>query len=413
MNFNWPIIGDKIFGILKGLGFTLQMFDKEGSKTIDPHEATRFFATIASNDPERKTFSILISVHDENRNSHVDIKTPDINNDQDFKFIEKLKQSLQRNIGEREGLSINWFKFDHAIQPKDDVVNNITESKDISKPYGTTKSSFQRIGNSKLIIRHTDSVNEEKKGSRWRHIKSIFVENNIGERLKYPHMHIAGARAMARHFANNGSMHDDIGEAIVNLSRDYMDLKKSAGMLRRAGDSTKTLLLSSALKEINKKVKKLSGPRGYATITDHLLEQSPEETQDVDTISRELLEICPCEPESSDANALRTAAHYLTLADKNTCNGIVFLHTPDLSSSAAEYPDQKQRLGWQVKQLAEAVANQDIRERLMTIADCLMQSGIINPDDIDTIKMVYRSSKGITDQPVTDDISRIRELSGI
>ena len=51
MNHNWDIIGDKIFGILRGRGYRLQMFDKGGDKTMDPHDATRFFATVPSHDP--------------------------------------------------------------------------------------------------------------------------------------------------------------------------------------------------------------------------------------------------------------------------------------------------------------------------------------------------------------------------
>ena len=46
MNYDWSIIGDKVFGILKGSGFKLKMFDNKGSATLNPHDATRFFATI-------------------------------------------------------------------------------------------------------------------------------------------------------------------------------------------------------------------------------------------------------------------------------------------------------------------------------------------------------------------------------
>ena len=90
MNYNWDIIGDKVFGILRGRGYRLQMFDKAGNKTMDPHEATRFFAAVPSQDPSLKNFNILLSLHNEDSSSHMDIKTPTLQNDGDFNTIINL-----------------------------------------------------------------------------------------------------------------------------------------------------------------------------------------------------------------------------------------------------------------------------------------------------------------------------------
>lgn len=412
MNFNWPIIGDKVFGILKGIGFKLQMFDKTGKKTLDPHDATRFFATINSNDPDIKSYSILVSIHDENRDSHLDIKTPNLKNTNDFEFIHKLKDNLQRNVGDREGLSVNWYKFDHVIKPKDDVMNNITESKDISKPYGTTKSSFQRVGNSKLIIRHTDSVNEEKQGSRWRHIRAIFIENHIGERLHYPYSHIAGARAMARHFSNNGTIHDEIGEAIQGLSSDYMDLKKSARMMRSTGDESKILLLNEILKDINKKVKRLSGPRGYNSLLNELkIDHNEVLTSDVEELHKSLMMECGCEPDGPESTALLTASKYLSKAKPLTT--VTFNIKPDLITNAKDFSNQKERMAWQISQLGDAVEDFSLKQNLSRIAETLRTDTPISHKDLDLVKMVFKEFKGVKDQHVTEGITRIKALSGI
>ena len=116
MNYNWDIIGDKVFGILRGRGYRLQMFDKTGNKTMDPHEATRFFATVPSQATSLKNFNILLSLHNEDSSSHLDIKTPTLENDGDFNTIINLKKSIENNVGDAEGLSINWYKFDHDGQ---------------------------------------------------------------------------------------------------------------------------------------------------------------------------------------------------------------------------------------------------------------------------------------------------------
>lgn len=418
MNFNWPIIGDKIFGILKGTGFKLQMFDKFGDKTLDPHEATRFFATISSNDPKLKSISILLSIHDENANSHLDIKTPDLDNEKDFEFIKKLKDNLKTNVGDREGLSVNWYKFDHTIKPKDEEINNITESKDISKPFGSTKSSYQRIGEAKLIIRHSESVNEEKVGSRWRQVKSIFIENKEGERFKYPHTHIAGARAMARHISNGGTMHDDIGSAIQGLSEDYMSLKKSARMLRSAGDESRTNCIKEVLHHINKQVKSLSGPRGYNSVSSTLTEKMNVDETLVNEIYSDLLEKCECNSTDEDVKCLKTAAKYLA-DSKNQFRSAEkiceFNRQPDLVSKISEFKDQKSRLAWQVEEMASCVANQDLSEKLYMIANSLRNQATLDPESIKLVREVYKASKGLQESFANEnsDLQRIKKLSGI
>ena len=323
MNYNWKIIGDKVFGILTGSGFNIQMFDKTGKKTMDPHDATRFFATTKSADPNLESFSILIGLHDEDANSHLDIKTPNLPNDKDFDKVYTLKKSLQTNIGDHEGLKVNWDQFDHAIKAKDDAVNNvkesfedqitdIVESKDISKVYGTTMSSYQRVGESRIIIRHTDSVDESKQGSRWRKIKNIFIENRIGERFNYPHPHVAGARAMARHMANEGSFNDNIGAAITKLSEDYISLKRANKLLTKASDP-RSMQVRESMRAINKQSKSLGGPRGYREGISSIINEMSIDVERLELIHRELLETCGIDDtESVQSKSLSVAARYIS-----------------------------------------------------------------------------------------------------
>lgn len=310
MRFNWDIIGDKIFGILKGAGFSLQMFNEQGNKTMDPHDANRFFASIKSNNPKLESISILIGLHDENADSHLDIKTPDLENDDDFDMILRLKKSLKTNIGDREGLKINWYKFDHEIRAKDDAYNNIKESRDVGKIYGTTKSSFQRIGESKLIIRHTDPVDESKQGSRWRKIKGIFIETRAGERFMYPHAHISGAKAMARHLSKGGKFNDDIANKIIQTSEDYIQLKKARKLLRNC-DQQYYDSLRECIRRMDKFAKRLSKVHGYDSaisdlsipIVDNVLLH---EYRDM------FIEKCGCTLEDIECRAaMTTAARYL------------------------------------------------------------------------------------------------------
>ena len=42
MSFNWKIISDKIYAIVKGSAKNLVMYDARGNETIDPEKGTRF-----------------------------------------------------------------------------------------------------------------------------------------------------------------------------------------------------------------------------------------------------------------------------------------------------------------------------------------------------------------------------------
>jgi len=87
-----------------------------------------------------------------------------------------------------------------------------------SAMYGSTKSSYENLDKTKLIIRHKKEINAEQMGARARNIQTLFIENESGERFKYPFNHLAGARAMARHVANGGMPHDEFGKHIIETS---------------------------------------------------------------------------------------------------------------------------------------------------------------------------------------------------
>jgi len=91
--------------------------------------------------------------------------------------------------------------------------------------YGTAKTSYQKLENTRLIIKHDQQVDETSPGARTRHINAMFIENSQGERFKYPFIHLAGARAMQRHVQEGGMPYDDIGKHIVGISEKIAHLK--------------------------------------------------------------------------------------------------------------------------------------------------------------------------------------------
>ena len=92
--------------------------------------------------------------------------------------------------------------------------------------YGTKTMSYQKLMDTRLIIKHSQAVMDDTQpGARTRHISALFVENQDGERFKYPFIHLAGARAMQRHVANGGLPYDDLGKSVIKMSEEIAQLK--------------------------------------------------------------------------------------------------------------------------------------------------------------------------------------------
>ena len=52
-----------------------------------------------------------------------------------------------------------------------------------SKMYGTSKISYPNVDNARLVIKHTESVNQESVNGRIRNIGKIYIESADGERF--------------------------------------------------------------------------------------------------------------------------------------------------------------------------------------------------------------------------------------
>ena len=399
MSFNWEEIGKTVYGILGVGGYRpIQMWDADGTKTMDPADAIRFIATKKSNDPDLASFDVMLVIHDENASSHLDIETPNLTDSKDFDETYSLKKNIQKNIGDKYGLTINWSKFSHNIKSKDtDDSTAIQESKDISKVYGTTKSSFQRVGESKLIIRHTDPIDESKQGSRWRKIKGIFIETKLGERFNYPHSHVAGARAMARHLSKDGSFVDHVSEAIKNMSSDYVNLKRAHKTLKKNGLLEEAEIVRDAVTSINKNVKKLSGPRGYANMLESMRTiENLELTPEVERVAKQLAEACNCYEDSDQRESLNIAATHL-VKQRN-------------ESIKRRYEQLGDRLLDAVNIVK--VKNPDAAQKLNDMADSLKSGNQVDLTEIHDI--ISQSTHSLKESDAALDIlARLQFLGGI
>ena len=166
-----------------------------------------------------KLTNVSLSLNDEGEKPSLSVlwnKNPD--DDSWLKFLEELSKFAQSH-----GMD---FDLQNPSQSNLDKRDPIGEAKMTeSRLFGTSKTSFQDIGEAKIIVRHSQPVNYNAPNGRTQHIERIFIENSVGERFAYPVKHLNGARALARHVAEGGTPYDGIGQHIIGLSEEMSKLR--------------------------------------------------------------------------------------------------------------------------------------------------------------------------------------------
>ena len=236
-----PKTSEDLFNKIRSKFANIRLGDENGGATADPRSAT-FFEFEFREDAD--TFgAVSISIADgENMkvfyNRDLVEKIDEDSRDEWYSFLKELKDfavehSLTFDV--RDITKSNLTKQDYKnladtnktvnTDEMSEELNRITKLAGISEGLtGTSKSSFENLDKTRLIIRHKGKVDETVPGARSRQIQSLYIENEAGERFKYPMTHLAGARAMTRHVANGGTPYDDFGQHIVQTSEDIAKL---------------------------------------------------------------------------------------------------------------------------------------------------------------------------------------------
>lgn len=258
-------VATEVRKVIKGSGYRLEMFTEQGDSTLDDREARRFFL---------KPSNIMVTVSEED--AILKLHKPD---NVELDEIENLHATL-KNLSRKYRLNFDFKSFGHSLKPKDYVHQAIKSINDeelamrqmaegMSPMAGSTKSSYQLVDdNVKLIVRHSKPVDETVRGSRSRNIKALFIENGAGERFQYPHIHLAGARAMARHVSMGGTPYDSVGSHIAKLSEDYKKLQRFVRYAKSnnvVNEETANIIeaIKDRYQDIRKNLSRLTSVRGY------------------------------------------------------------------------------------------------------------------------------------------------------
>ena len=220
----------------------LKLGAETGQITINPEEA-RFF-DFDYMEGEQPIGHVSVSLAEPNSmkvyfSNGITEGMDDGQKDNWYGFLRELRQFAKRRLlsfDTRDIAKDNLDRRDYEFlvqnsQPKQTQQNTVQKpvGESImaeSSMYGSRLMSYQNLMDTKLIIKHNQAVMDDATpGARTRHIAALFVENQDGERFKYPFIHLAGARAMQRHVANGGVPYDDIGKSIVKMSEEIAQLK--------------------------------------------------------------------------------------------------------------------------------------------------------------------------------------------
>lgn len=346
-------LAGKIFALLKGNGLKVKIFDETGAETTNPNEGRRFFVTSPNimvtidEDGNQVEFSKGADVNDAVDALQKNIrKIADqflMNSDikvfgkqiepRDYAYQAKMKGAAMNEeqkphnhhlLGEvlqkvkYFGNATAAYLADNLNHPVDlseiqPVLNRlvstgkiaaepnahgemeykmavdeaITES--FSKMFGSLKTSQQTLENVRILVKHKVPVDENVRGARARHISAIFLECN-GERFRFQHNYLPGARAMAQHMAHGGTFGDKVGGYITESTGNLLKLQSfnryvTTNKLINEDSSGIVETVKENIETIRTELKKLTGVKTYETVKARLETFEREALSEDDTSS--------------------------------------------------------------------------------------------------------------------------------
>ena len=268
---NLDTIAVDLFEKIRGRFPNVTLGDSDGNVTNVPEDA-RYFDFSYVNEGE-DLGQVSVSLDEDNGIVIVvgkDLIQGKLESIQDtwFNFLKEIRLFAKKRLMAFDVRDINKsnlnkrdYKFLAKNRPGE---NSMAES----KMYGTHKTSYQKIGNARLAIKHIAPINTESAAGRTHKINAIYVESPTGERFKYPFKHLSGARAMARHVSEGGNAYDDFGKYISGLSEEMSKLRKFNQYMGRSSVMAETLaeytdVVKDRIKEVRKTIGNLQKETFY------------------------------------------------------------------------------------------------------------------------------------------------------
>ena len=274
--------------------------DEKANRTSNP-ESARFFNFDYVGSDGKNYGNITISLIDED--SLKVYYGVNISNDMDddhkrawFNFLKDLRKFAKRNMLNFEVRDINRSNLNLQNLKQQSSADGTWDAEDIvseAKLYGDNRdkhTSYTDQGEHRIVIKHRESVDPDKHGARSRNIDRVFVETPLGERFLLDYKNLHGARALAHHLNNGGTINDSTSEMISEMVKEMASMQHFARNMRNRTfeDAETTSMVGAALgryEQVKEMLQKAKGRNGYARLLDMAENYAkPENDIDVDEL---------------------------------------------------------------------------------------------------------------------------------
>lgn len=287
-----------------------------------------------------------------------------------------------------------------------------------SKMFGSLKTSQQTLENVRILVRHKTPVDENVRGSRSRSISAIFLECN-GERMRFQHNHLAGARAMAQHMAHGGTMSDKVGAYISESTGQLLKLQSfnryvTTNKLINEDSSGIIETIKENIQTLRTELKKLTGSKTYETVKarletferEALAEDDVSQLKELFTIRRfdeKFEEVLPIVKQL----VYERDTFYKRIEEAAASTVIVRRET--MSAPIFEFASENARLGFKLNEFAlRIIENEELSSFVGKIGTKLCKEGIVNDFEKAVMRQVLEnvrlSEKAVEKKEIKESI---------
>lgn len=294
-------ISAALFDKIRSRFDTVSIGDSKAKRINNPEQARFFNFDYISSDGENFG-NVTISLIDENSlkiyyGSNITDGLAEGQEKEWYDFLRDLKNFARRNMLTFDTRDINRSNLD-LKDIRQQASSDATYNKDElaiaeSRLYGLGNNkhmSFGDVGSHKIVIKHNNQIDPEKRGDRARKIEHIFIETPIGERFLLNHTNLHGARAIANHLRHGGRFGDEGTDVINEMVKEMASMKHFVRSMRNRTfeDAETTGMVEAAVhryNEVKDHLKQFQGRRGQELLISMLGQHNNvEETVDVDDL---------------------------------------------------------------------------------------------------------------------------------
>lgn len=398
-------VKERIFKALKSQGYQIKMYDEDGMSTVDPELTSRFYV-------DNPNLLIHVDEEEEEVNFNKNGNVPLSEYESAMRAVKSVaKEYMYKTTIRDYGKRITPKDFSYQTKIGDTSMDNVQES----AMYGSKKTSRQMVENVCIVAKHKKEVDESIRGSRSRNIQAIFLESN-GERYKFPHTNLNGARAMARHIARGGSMQDTIGESIISMTGKMIELREFYSYSKRnkliSEDTTDVIeALKESISAIAGDLKAVYGTRSYATAAQRISEQENFIAEDDDgTDYRDMFTVKKFDEKfeavlpvvSSIVQERNMKLRRIEESSLATVKSTPF----KFNSSAITFESQQVKLGHQLRSMSKSISeNAELAAYLESIGDKMISESEVSEFERSVVRNVLENITEVSETAPQDLIS--------